>query len=487
MSRLHGSVPNRPGRRAAAAIISLLALCGTLPDAHSQPLCPLDSPDRTRYDGQMLVRVTLRGAHDLLLINQLALDCWSHSAGPAQGSDWGTLDYRVDAPQLRALRGAGMACEILIPDLQSVIDDEARRLSGPAPRGWFDDFKNADQISDYTNQLVALRPDIARRQTIGSSLQNREIYALRLSGLPAQQGAVKPILLLNSVQHAREWLSVMTTMYIADQLVNGYGTESRATNLLDTYEVVIIPVVNADGYSYTWTNDRYWRKNRRANAGGGFGVDLNRNWSFAWGSDNGSSGSGSSDTYRGTAPFSEPETAAMRDWTLANPGIVMHLDVHTYGPLLLYSWGYTASPAPGAGALNRLGLGMRQAILSSGGISYTTGQCYTTLYPVSGGSIDWYYGDRNTLSWTPELRGPGFAPPPSTILPTGKEIYAAILWLGENYCPADVDRTGFVDTDDFDTFVVAFEAGAPAADFDHTGFVDTEDFDAFVRAFEIGC
>lgn len=478
----------KSANRLLAGILGPLLGC----TAFAQPLSPLNFPDRVRYDGQMLVQVELRSVRDLMLVNQISDDCWSHSAGPAIAGGMGTLDYRMDAAGLRTLREAGMTCRVLDPNLQRTVDEEAIRLQGAGdgrfgPRGWYDDFKSPQQVSDFANQLIAMRPDLASRQNFGLSLQNRDLYFLRLSGEPAPPGTSKPIVLLNSVQHAREWITVMTTMYIAEQLISGYGVDSRATQLLDDYEVLIVPIVNADGYAYTWTNERFWRKNRRQNAGGTFGVDLNRNWSFAWGSDNGSSGNGNSETFRGTAPFSEPESAAMRTLTLDNPGIVLHLDVHSHGQLLLYPWGYTNQPAPGIGALSKLAVGMRQAILDSGGVPYLPGQCYQTLYPVSGGSLDWYYGDRGILSWTPELRGPGFAPPPSTILPTAKEIYAAVLWLAENFCEADFDQSGFMDTDDFDAFVYAFEEGLPKTDFNHSGFVDTDDFDAFVAAFIEGC
>ncbi|MCG3122401.1 MAG: hypothetical protein GIKADHBN_00788 [Phycisphaerales bacterium] len=487
MFDLRANEPTRnPVRRSAwFAVGALVGLTGA---AIAQPHAAEGDPGRVRYDGQMVVRAVIRDAADLMLVNQVAPDCWSHTADPGPPGTWGVLDYRIDASGLEALRAVGMQVEVLIPDLQRVVDEESRRLAGGAmTRGWFDDYKSLDQVSQFVDGLIAARPEIASRETLGLSLEQREIYALRLtSPVPPDRGG-KPVILINSVQHAREWITVMSTMYMADQLVNGYGVDPRVTAVLDKFEIVIVPFVNPDGYVYTWTTERYWRKNRRPNANGTFGVDNNRNWGFAWGSNNGSSGNFGSETYRGTAPFSEPENVAMRDWTLANPGVVMHLDVHSYGQYLLYSWGYTPAPAPGVGALRSLAMGMRQAILDSGGVTYNAGQCYQTLYPVSGGAIDWYYGDQNILSWTPELRGPSFSPPPSVILPTAREMYAALLWLAENYCGADVDYTGFVDSVDFDAFMAMFEAGLPSADFDHTGFVDTDDFDAFVQAFIEGC
>src|SRR4029453_7368841 len=116
-------------------------------------------------------------------------------------------------------------------------------------------------------------------------------------------------------QHAREWISPMTVMYIADRLLAGYASDPNIKALLDNVEFVLVPVVNADGYVYTWSTDRYWRKNRRDNAGTeGDGGDTNRNWGYKWGLDIGSSADPCSEVYRGTAAFSEPEPLVIANY-----------------------------------------------------------------------------------------------------------------------------------------------------------------------------
>ena len=101
---------------------------------------------------------------------------------------------------------------------------------------------------------------------------------------------------------------MMVPMYIADRLVSDYDTDPVIQDLVDRVEFIIVPIVNPDGYVHTWGPDRLWRKNRRDNGHGTFGVDPNRNWDFGWGGA-GSSGITNSETYRGTAPFSEPAIA----------------------------------------------------------------------------------------------------------------------------------------------------------------------------------
>src|SRR4029450_12339336 len=114
---------------------------------------------------------------------------------------------------------------------------------------------------------------------------------------------------VNGCQHAREWIAVMTPMYVADALVREYGRDARITAALDRVDFYIVPVTNPDGFEFTYTpppvGDRMWRKNRRNNGNGSFGVDLNRNWSVDWGGPNSTSTSPSSETYIGTGPFSE--------------------------------------------------------------------------------------------------------------------------------------------------------------------------------------
>ena len=112
----------------------------------------------------------------------------------------------------------------------------------------------------------------------------------------------------------------MTTVYFADALIQRYDLDPQIQALVDGVEFTIVPIVNTDGYVYSHVTERLWRKNRRDNGDGTFGVDLNRNWSVDWGGP-GSAGNTASNTYRGPTPFSEPETQAIRDFVLAHPEI----------------------------------------------------------------------------------------------------------------------------------------------------------------------
>lgn len=149
-------------------------------------------------------------------------------------------------------------------------------------------------------------------------------------------------------QHAREWIAPATTLYIITQLITLYQSDPTVKALLDSTQFYFVPLVNVDGYAFTWTgsNNRLWRKNRRLNTGGSYGVDLNRNWDDHWGTV-GTSHTPSSDTYCGTAAFSEPESKAVSSYSLSVGPIVGAIDYHSYSQLILRPYGWTTDLPPG--------------------------------------------------------------------------------------------------------------------------------------------
>ena len=221
----------------------------------------------TRYDGEMVIRAKLRDAKDLMLMTQLSDDPWSHAPGIGAPSDW-----RVKGDALPVLRRAGVPFEVFIPDLQAVIQAERDRLAQPDKAAdWFADFKNLAAINARLDALVALRPDLCSIVTAGTSIQGRTIRGIRISKHP--NGTSMPAFVFTATQHAREWAVPMTAMWFADQLVETYSTDSRVKTIVDASEIFIFPVLNPDGYEYSWTTTRLWRKNRRLNSGGSYGVD----------------------------------------------------------------------------------------------------------------------------------------------------------------------------------------------------------------------
>lgn len=390
-----------------------------------------------RYDGDVVATVRVRNLADLLRMEQWSSDPWTCS-GPGIGQ----VPYRLARSVLPELDAAGLEYQITIPDVQALIDAESARLSGPAlnDAAFFNDYKTYEQLSAYVDTLVTSFPGRARRLTLGNSLGPtaagpKPIFAIEVSAPNAPPD--RPVIFLHGLQHAREWITGMTVTFMADALLERYGTDPAVTAALDHFTFIIVPVMNPDGYIHTWTTDRLWRKNRRPNPGGSIGVDLNRNWSVGWGVNiagfpNGSSGNQGSATYRGPASFSEPETQALRDFVTANPRIVAYLDIHSFSQLILSPWGYTNVLAPDNQLFLDLNGAIQQGIRSVNGLTYTAGPTFTTIYPAAGVSQDWAYGARGILSFGIELRDTGqtgFILPPNQIIPNSEEMLGGLLAL----------------------------------------------------------
>ena len=397
--------------------------------AAAPAVLPIDPNDMVRFDGDVVVRVSIRSAQDLMLVNQLSDDMWSHHVGIG-----GDADFRMSQADLGTLDRAGIPYRVTISDLQNRIDTERTRLAQPMESlSWFSDFKNLAAVNTRLDEMVAAYPNLVSIVNAGTSIQGRVIRGIRISRYPA--GTVLPAFIFTGTLHAREWASTMTTMWIADQFVENNTIDPRIAAVLNSAEVYIFPVQNPDGYEYTWATggNRLWRKNRRLISGTTYGVDLNRNWSVGWGG-SGSSGTTSSDTYRGTAAFSEPESVGMRDFIAAHTNLVGHIDFHSYSQLWLWPWSYTTTLSPDQTALAAVGIPMQTAIASINGKNYTAGPSGST-YGLTGGCIDdWTYGTQGMMAGTIEVRDTGtygFVMPISEIVPNAKENFAASMTMME--------------------------------------------------------
>jgi carboxypeptidase T len=201
--------------------------------------------------------------------------------------------------------------------------------------------------------------------------------------------------------HAREHISVEMPLMLAQNLVRRYRAgDARIVRMIESREISIIPAVNPDGLEFDIAGDRYkmWRKNRRHNGGSSYGVDLNRNYGFMWGT-GGSSSSPNSDTYKGPQPFSEPETRAIRDFVLARNNLTTLLSFHTFSELILYPWGHKYEKIEDEKSFN-VHRTMAQQMARWNGYQP---QQSSELYIASGDTVDWSFGERGLVSFTFEL------------------------------------------------------------------------------------
>jgi len=255
-----------------------------------------------------------------------------------------------------------------------------------------------------------------------SSVEGRPLYYVKISDNPLQNEP-EPEVLFTALHHAREPGSLSQMIYFMYYLCENYSTDSMIKSLVDQTQLYFIPCVNPDGYIYNQTTNPQgggmWRKNRRINGNGTFGIDLNRNYGYNWGyDDTGSSPQNNSDTYRGTSPFSEPETRAVRSFCLQHQFRIA-INNHTYGNLLVYPWGYEASLyTPDSANF----VHMAKLMTEENHYLFGTGD-QTVGYVTNGDSDDWMYGEQTEkskiLSMTPEAGSDafGFWPPQSEILP----------------------------------------------------------------------
>ncbi|MCB9849263.1 MAG: hypothetical protein H6817_01005 [Phycisphaerales bacterium] len=380
--------------------------------------------ERVDYTNHKLVRVVTQSPADLDRIRAAGGEVLDCMPGP------GPVDVRFAPGDVGNLAKLGLDYKIVVSDLGPATTRHLARAAGLGP---FDDYMPLADIESYIEGLAAQRPDLCEVFSIGNSLEGRPIKVLHITG---PTGGDKPGVFYHGLQHAREWITGPVVMYIANHLVSNYDTDPCVHSLVDRGHVYLAPCVNPDGYTYTWTNNRLWRKNRRNNGGGVYGVDLNRNWGFGWGGE-GASSSPSEETYRGTGPFSEPETTVLSNFMAAHTEIRAYMDYHSYSQLLLWPFGYTSTqaPQPDRTTFYNLGIEMQALIDSVHGQYYEAGPIYTTIYPASGGSVDWAYGDQGIFAFTIELRPqdffPGFELPAEEIIPTCEENLAAIMALTE--------------------------------------------------------
>jgi carboxypeptidase A2 len=285
------------------------------------------------------------------------------------------------------------------------------------------------EMKDWMDDM-ATQFDIVTVTKTGDSYLGAEFHQLNIDGTTVQD----PMhVYIDGGIHAREWISPSTMMWIAFEVMS--GTSADAVRMRENYVWHIVPCMNPDGYDFTNTNDRLWRKNRRNNEGSScVGVDLNRNWDQWWDGP-GSSPLPCSDTYRGTHGDSEPEVQGVEAQlqSIGGSNIVLYMDVHCYSQLWLTPWsGNTAKPSDYADLLAG-GQAAAAAIQAVHGRTFRVGTPPDLLYVANGGSLDWAKAVAGVkYTYAPELRPAtagegGFVIPPSNINPSGEEIFAGTV------------------------------------------------------------
>jgi hypothetical protein len=276
-------------------------------------------------------------------------------------------------------------------------------------------YHTLDEMMAVLDDMRAKFPNLITARTAVSDTietwEGRKLWYVKISDNPDAEEN-EPEVLYTSLHHAREPNSASQMLFYMWYLLENYQLDPEIKYIVENAELYFIPCINPDGYVYNEINEPdgggFWRKNRRDNGDGTFGVDLNRNYGYFWGNDdNGSSPNTQSATYRGPAAFSEPESRSIRDFCLAHD-FVFALNYHTFSNLLIYPWAYNNELADPSLAVFG-DLFTRENRYKNGTAIETVG------YNVNGSSDDWMFAAKGTNSYTPEVGLTGFWPQPDEI------------------------------------------------------------------------
>ena len=278
-------------------------------------------------------------------------------------------------------------------------------LSGSRPDA---EYKTPEKVETLLKKYTADYPAITQLKQIGKSVEGRPIWAIKITNHAEQKDLEKPTILFNGMHHAREVMSSEVPVDIIDSLLTGYGKDAKITHWVDANEIWVIPMLNVDGNNKVWTSNNWWRKNTR----GGYGVDINRNYPYAWNTCNGSSGNPSSDTFRGPSGGSEPETQTLMG-LVKDIHPVFDISFHSYSELVIYPYGCPNQHTQTKEVVEAIGAEIANLLPSDDGSGhYTSGTAPELLYAVDGGDIDWLYHEAQVLPYVIELNSSsqGFQP-----------------------------------------------------------------------------
>ncbi|EPE26499.1 Zn-dependent exopeptidase [Glarea lozoyensis ATCC 20868] len=400
---------------------------------------------KTSYDGAQAVRVAV--GDDVVplmkIIDKLSLASWKGVGPNGVPRANGNVDLVVPAKKVAEFTALvdGMEFEVMHEDLgASISAEEEESVSFKSSAAAAVDVTYFNAYHAYADHLTFLRdlqaqyPTRSEIVTAGNSNGGRPITGIHFYGTAAG----KPAVVLHGNVHAREWITGMTTEYLAWYLLTNYASSSEVKSFVDKYDFYIFPIVNPDGFVYTQTNDRLWRKNRQTTPNSScIGRDVNRNWPFQWAVTGGASTDPCNETFKGRAAGDATENVGLRNYisTLAaKQKVQLFIDIHSYSQLFMTPYGYSCSAlATNNAALQSLARGTASAIQAVYGTVYEYGPICSTIYQATGSSVDWVNDiAKAKYTFTIELRDTGrygFILPPAQILPTALETYQGFRYL----------------------------------------------------------
>lgn len=317
--------------------------------------------------------------------------------------------------------------QITAYNVQSLIDDEQDQLTRTSESFGWKKYYPLESIYTFMDSMLEQYPDVTSSIYIGKTYEKRDIKGVKISYKDGNPG-----IFVEGGIHAREWIGPAVVTFLLNVLLSSQNESIR--NMAENYDWYIVPSVNPDGYVYTHTTNRLWRKTRKPYYLVCYGADPNRNWDIQFGKI-GASPNPCSDTYPGPQAFSEVEMKSYSEYLKSlKDKIHTFIAFHAYSQLLLFPYGHTPKKVKNYDDLLDIGRKTIEALAKRYNTKYKVGNIYTTIYPVSGSSMDWTYDKLSVpISYTYELRPnsshPGFELPASEIIPTALETVDSIVAL----------------------------------------------------------
>ncbi|ETN58891.1 zinc carboxypeptidase [Anopheles darlingi] len=384
---------------------------------------------KQRYDNYGVYRIDIETQEQLALLQQLEstrnelrfLDY------PAQVN----MSVEVAVPPTNAktmmelFNMHKMHTTLLTSNLQKVIDEERPvRRKKQGEFGW-EDYYTLNEIYEWIDTMVQQYSTVLTVNSIGRTYENRDMKVIKLSYKSGNQA-----IFIEANIHAREWITSATVTWILNELLT--SEEPRVRYLAENYDWYIVPVSNPDGFEYSHTTDRLWRKTRNQHNLLCYGTDPNRNFNFQW-NNGGTSTTPCSDTYSGPEPESEVEVSNISNYVKSvAAGVKLFLSIHSRGQLILCPFGYSNAPrAHNYRDLMQIGQRASVDMYKVHNKPYRVGTTSDVLYVASGIAVDWAFAVGGIqLAYTFELRDQvefGFILPAEQIVPNAQELLEGFI------------------------------------------------------------
>lgn len=444
-----------------------------------RPLHPTKRPQNRRvskYDDDIVLRFKITDQEEAQAfaeaVDTLYLDRWETSRGWA--------DIRISQKVLPSFltllpESLHRSYTPIITALSQTVYDTyplsrhgeawSHRPSSKLPHDlFFENYQPLSVLYPWLRQLASMFPDRTKLFTIGTSYEGRDIPALQIGIQAADDDPHKEdprqTVLVAAGSHAREWISTSTAAFLLRSLLHNFDHRDHDVieKLLTHYDFIFLPVLNPDGYEYTWTTDRLWRKNRQETTLPFCkGIDLDHAFSFGWSGDN-QTDNPCSESYAGQHPLQAVEAQRVTEWARNETSsgrrvFAALLDLHSYSQEILYPFSYTCDRKPGnLEDLEEVAVGLAKAFRLANGHYYgvesacegsmlrtsstvkNAKSALVQLEEAGGSALDFFYHDMQVkYAFQIKLRDTGsygFLLPKENIVPTGVETWSAMMGFG---------------------------------------------------------